>query len=143
MKENSIKELAELETVIRANICKPRPEETHKFTIERKLRASPSMEGDSQIGITLFVGVANDMGFAAKDIMRYLSVEEDIFRFRLKKYEKSMEKTLMKPIGKLTRPRFQNKVSLIKNHYKTDKVRLDELGILAYPEGYIYGHKSA
>lgn len=75
---------------INKNVCKPRPAELGAFTHDRWHRASPTLEGDSQIGTLLYIGVGTDLGFSKEEILDFLSIEREEFEYKLRKYEGSL-----------------------------------------------------
>ena len=100
-----------LHKAIKANICEPKEKELESFTIERKLRASPSDEGDSQVGIILFVGIGTANGLSKKEIINYLDIKANEYAFKLKKYNEKMKKSSDKN-------RYQIKTNLVQNYLK-------------------------
>lgn len=102
-------ELELLELAILKNTSRPRPEELKKITIHRKIQCSPNLEGDSQVGMILFVGLATMLGKRIKDIMSHVSIEFDKeFNYKLAKFYKLMG----------TNQRFANKVLLVQNYIR-------------------------
>lgn len=99
-----------VEQAVLANTCRPKASELKKITIIRKIQTSPSLEGDSQLGMILFVGVARAFfGLSQKQIMDHLSIEGgNEYEYKLGKFEEL----------KLTSKRFFNKVCLAYNHIR-------------------------
>jgi hypothetical protein len=79
-----------LSKAIQVNVCKPKKSEEDKFTHDRWHRASPALEGDSQIGIMIFIGVGKDLGFTKKAISDFLSIEASEFEYKLQKYREGI-----------------------------------------------------
>lgn len=103
------------------NVCEPREDEV--FNVERMIRASGDLEGDSQIGVLLFIGIARDFGINASDIIDFLGIEKEQYQYKLNKYTERVVKTrsLSKNLGfyqeeseEWNTCRFRNKVVLIK-----------------------------
>lgn len=115
------------EAVIK-NTVRPRPEEEEKMTVSRLIRCSPEIEGDSQLGIVLFCGIANTVyGVSDHDIIDHLGIEPEEYKFKLKKYRNNMyEASLLGPTTgeafqvissrEFDLRKLQNKVKLIKKY---------------------------
>lgn len=107
---NSFTFFKKLENAVVVNICRPDDEEIKKVALHRKIKASASMEGDSQIGLVLFIGIAtNDFDQNGKEIAEYLSCNPDEYRYKLKKYTRKLENQ---------DPKYLAKIKLIKNYLK-------------------------
>jgi len=101
--------LIDIEIAISKHVCGLREREKSTISVARKLQASPSLEGDSQIGIILFVGVATEEGWDYQSIMDHISIEsKKEYDYKLAKYLKVIQ----------INDRFKNKVHLIKNYLK-------------------------
>lgn len=97
-----------LENAVRANIYPPTAEEEAKLSDHRRIRASGSMEGNSQIGTILFVGIASlDFGMDRDDIKAYLSIDEKEYSHKQGKFMSKLSKKNRKYVAK---------VKLIKKH---------------------------
>lgn len=102
------KELNLIGVAVINNICKPRKEEANKFTHERWARASPMLEGDSQIGSVLFIGVAKELGYPKQVIASFLNIEEEEYKFKLEKFK-----------DRTAHPsRLKNKADLVRNYVR-------------------------
>jgi hypothetical protein len=73
-----------LEEAILKNTCPPRPGE--KFTQSKKLRVSGEVEGDSQLGMILFVGVANYFNITRADTTEFIGIEPEEYDYKLRKF---------------------------------------------------------
>lgn len=98
--------MALIEEAISKNVCKPTKKEELEFSIDRRFRASPSAEGDSQMGIILFCGIAKDSGFTKDDILLFASIQPSVYSFKIEKYNRLLRQS----------KRFVNKVKLIKTY---------------------------
>lgn len=103
------------------NVCEPREDEV--FNVERMIRASGDLEGDSQVGILLFIGIARDFNVNASEIIDFLGIEKEQYTYKLNKYSERVVKMrkLINGIGfyqeesdEWNTVRFRNKISLIK-----------------------------
>ena len=103
-------ELERLYVAIRKNLARPTSEEKAEIKVDRKLAASPSLEGDTQVGMVLFIGIADSL-LLDKDLVKdFLSIEfEDEYKNKLNRYNSKAKKN----------ERFQNKIKLVLNHYNT------------------------
>ena len=118
MNKRDDKNLYALHVAVEKNTCRPKQKEAKEITVKRKILASPSMEGDSQIGMILFVGVAHEMGYNKLAIKNYLSIEFDgEFDYKLRKYKAKLDDAKDDKVS-----RFRNKVILIKNHLRFNNV---------------------
>lgn len=104
---------------VRCNICKPDEFEKMELTSHKDLRASQAKEGDSQIGILLFIGIAHMYRHTKSEIMDYIGVETDEFEYKSAKFITKMKED----------DRFKTKVKLINNYLKIKyNVRIEEMG---------------
>jgi hypothetical protein len=112
-----------LSVATRKNICEPRPDEVEDYTVEKLIRASGDLEGDSQIGTQLFIGIARDFSVPSSEIIDFLGIEKEEYAFKLAKYnEKQLRvKSITAHINSYQEEsrdwnlaRFRNKVALIK-----------------------------
>jgi hypothetical protein len=81
---NYFKFLQLLEEAIIKNTCPPR--EGEKFTQSKKLRVSGELEGDSQLGVLLFVGVAAKYGVPRPEVTEYIGIEVDEHDYKINKF---------------------------------------------------------
>lgn len=110
MKEENV--LAKLERAIRANVSPPKPEELLKYEFAKKLPASPSLEGNFEIGLILFIGIAAGFTVGTKEAVEmYLSIDSSECAFKLNDYNERLEKS----------KRFRTKIKLILNYMKNEK----------------------
>jgi hypothetical protein len=73
-----------LEEAITKNTCPPREGEV--FTQSKKLRVSGELEGDSQLGVLLFVGVSAKYGVPRAETVDFLGVEVDEYDYKINKF---------------------------------------------------------
>jgi hypothetical protein len=99
---------SQLYEAVRKNVSEPEPSELDKLTVSKRLRASASREGDSEMGILLFIGVADQFGIPVDDIMNELSIELEEYKFKSKRFQIQIKKDR----------RLQNKVLLIYNYLR-------------------------
>lgn len=81
---DNIKFMQLLEEAVLKNTCPPR--EGEKFTQSKKLRVSGDLEGDSQLGVMLFVGVSATFSVPRADSADYLGIEPEEYDYKIKKY---------------------------------------------------------
>lgn len=94
---------------VKKNICAPGEDELEEFTISRAVRASTKMEGDSQLGVLLFVGICSSYNYSYSDISAMASLEFDEFLYKLNKFRRK---------SKSNDRHFLNKVKLIRNYLR-------------------------
>lgn len=99
----------QVEEAILKNICPPKEDELGEFTISRFIRASAKAEGDSQLGIVLFIGICSEYNYSYGDISSLASLEFEEYRFKLSKYKRK---------SRSNDTRFLNKIKLIKNYLR-------------------------
>lgn len=118
-----------LKEAILKNTVRPRPEEEDKITVSKLIRCSPQIEGDSQLGIMLFCGIAS-VGYGCKsnEIMEYLGIEQNEFNYKLKKFiENYRSAQSLKPLHsgipfdilsgrEFDLRKLKNKVSMVNNY---------------------------
>lgn len=76
-----------LNEAILKNTVRPRPHEEQKMSISKSIRCSPEIEGDSQLGIVLFCGIASiHYGIPKNEIMDYLGVDSSEFTYKVNKF---------------------------------------------------------
>lgn len=97
----------QIQEAIMKNICAPGEDEKEEYTISRFIRASTKREGDSQLGIVLFIGICTHYGYLFSDIASMASIEREEFVFKLNKYRRK---------ARSNDKRFVNKIKLIKNY---------------------------
>jgi hypothetical protein len=120
-----------LKEAVLKNTVRPRPEEEAKMTISRLIRCSPEIEGDSQLGLVLFIGMAHTIyGISDSEIMDHLGIEQEEYKFKLKKFRNNLfEAKALNPIPLGTSfevfssrefdlRKLLNKVKLISNYVK-------------------------
>jgi len=95
-----------LKKAILANVASPKKAELKKYEFAKMLPSSPSLEGNYEIGVILFVGVADFLGISREEVEMFLSIEEDEYDWKLKEYGTRF-------VGD---KRFFNKVNLIINY---------------------------
>jgi hypothetical protein len=94
---------------VRKNICAPGDDECDDYTVSRTIRASTKREGDSQLGLLLFIGVAAEYGYGYSDISSAASIEYEEYRYKLSKFRRK---------SRSNDKRFLNKVKLVKNYLR-------------------------
>lgn len=99
----------QIQEAIRANICPPDADEQQDLTISKYIRASVKREGDSQLGLLLFVGISKEYNYSFNDISSIASLEYEEYRNKLAKYSSKV---------RLGNKRFVIKVKLIKNYLR-------------------------
>lgn len=99
----------QVQEAIKKNICAPGEDELEDFTISKYIRASTKREGDSQLGLVLFVGICSELGYGYSDISQIASLEYEQYRFKLSKYKRK---------SRSNDHRFLNKVTLVKNYLR-------------------------
>lgn len=92
------------------NTCRPLPVEREAYD-PRSIRVSTLREGDSQIGIMLFVGVATRLGFTSEEIVMSEGIEHKEVAYKYQKYTDKIA----------TDKRFANKSKLVFNYLKLEK----------------------
>lgn len=101
--------LGMLKQAILVNTCRPKEKEREKITVDRIIQTSPSQEGDTQLGLILFIGMASKLGFKKSEIMDYLSIEfDEEYNYKLGKFEEMLNSKDHK--------RFKVKVDLVVNY---------------------------
>lgn len=120
-----------LKEAVLKNTVRPRPEEEVKMTISKVIRCSPEIEGDSQLGIMLFCGVAYMFyGIPVQQIIDHLGMEPEEFNYKVKKFIENYNEA--SKLGKLNDTtsfhvidskefdlrKLYNKVRLINNYIK-------------------------
>jgi hypothetical protein len=101
--------LLKIQEAISKNVCPPDENEEQNFSIPKSLRASISREGDSQLAILLFVGIATDYGYSPADIKIFLNIRSEEFKYKLSKYKRKSRSNDV---------RFINKILLVKNYLR-------------------------
>lgn len=96
-----------IKEAITKNVCHPTAGEEKRFTVSKLLRTSTSREGDSEVGLILFCGIADELGLTTDEIVIILSVDAEEARFKIKRYSELIDE-----------PRFKNKIKLVKNYLK-------------------------
>ena len=99
----------QIKEAIEKNICAPGEDEQEDYTIARAIRASAKAEGDSQIGLILFVGICSELGYSYGDIASIASLEREEYTFKISKYKHK---------SRSNDTRFLNKIRLVKNYLR-------------------------
>lgn len=104
---NYFKFMQLLEEAILKNTCPPREGEVCNQS--KKLRVSGELEGDSQLGVLLFVGVSAAFGIPRAEATDYIGIEVEEYNYKANKFgaERDSENT-----------RLINKSQLIFNYIK-------------------------
>lgn len=101
MNDQQIAVMRALENSIQNNICRPKPHEEEKLAPTKRIRASGFMEGDSQIGLTLFVGIGTENWLYTKEVLtEFISITPEEYDYKLKKYRGHMEDKHPKYVAK-------------------------------------------
>lgn len=89
---------------ISKNTVRPRPNEEEKMTVSRFIRCSPEIEGDSQLAIVLFCGIALVYYKATPEaIMEHAGIESNEFIYKVTKFKSNMAEALkLKKLPKRT-----------------------------------------
>lgn len=98
-----------IQEAISKNICLPDHDEQNDPTMPRILQASPKREGDSQLGLILFIGVSNEYGYTFGDIVSIIPLEREEYNYKLGKYKRK---------AKHGEDRFINKIKLVRAYLK-------------------------
>ena len=101
-----MKDLFLLEEAIMKNVGRPREDEASDYTVEKRLRASKAVEGNSQIGLILFVGLSKHFGVSKKAATIHIGLDPEGYDNKLSEYKKNMD----------SKPRFFFKDKLVKNY---------------------------
>ena len=96
------------------NVCAPKV--TEKFSVSKQMRSSGDLEGDSQIALMLFVGVAKKSLIKKRDTIDFLGIEEEEYDFKLDKFFDSL--ILSENANNILDKRFFNKLTLILNYIR-------------------------
>jgi len=78
--------LCMIEEAVLKNTCRPREDEDDKYPVDKKIRSSGSLEGDFQIGMTLFIGFADKLGIPMKDTVSFMNIENDEYNYKYEKF---------------------------------------------------------
>lgn len=88
------------------NLCPPQNE---TFKISRSIQVSAKYEGDSQLGLMIFIGVATEHGYSYSEIAMAEHVNYDEYVYKRSKYKRKL---------RTKEKRFGVKVKLIKNYLR-------------------------
>jgi hypothetical protein len=106
------RELARLERAVVVNTSRPDAAEMKKIKVRKKILTSLKLEGDSKLGMILFVGVAESMGMNKDHVIDFLGLEfageYDHKLNEFSKYKTHEDEDIRK--------RFANKIKLINNY---------------------------
>lgn len=117
---SNIKYLRRLELAVLANTHRPKPEEMKEIKVHKKIMTSLKLEGDSKMGMILFVGIADVEMVPRNEIMDYLGLEfTGEFNHKLEEFDRyaKMPEIPIGDKGKMGN-RTINKIKLINNHLK-------------------------
>lgn len=103
---NYFKFMQVLEEAILKNTCPPR--ETEVFNQSKKLRVSGELEGDSQLGVLLFVGISAEFSIPRTEATDYIGIEIEEYDYKANKFKAEL----------LVGSRLSYKTSLINNYIK-------------------------
>lgn len=100
--------LFQLQEAVLKNVAPPKPDELEKYRFNKMFPSSPYYEGNNELGLILFVGVAHTLGVSREEIEMFLSIGEEEYDFKLSRFNEKIE----------TDHRFFNKVRLVDNYIK-------------------------
>lgn len=104
---NYFKFMQVLEEAITKNTCPPRANEL--FNQSKKLRVSGELEGDSQLGVLLFVGICGMYGIPRAEATDYIGIEVEEHDYKANKFGAERDSG---------NSRLINKIILINNYIK-------------------------
>jgi hypothetical protein len=79
--------LSLLHQAVLSNTARPRPSEAVDITIPKAIRCSSELEGDTQLALLLFAGVATTFyRIPAVEVIEYLGLEPAEFEYKVKKF---------------------------------------------------------
>ena len=117
--------LKRLNAAVLANTSRPTPDEEEDIKVHKKIMTSLKLEGDSKMGMILFVGIAKEYGISTSRIMDYLGIEfGNEFIHKSSEFNRYMSlPDIQLGERKLTKipimgNRTKNKVKLINNYLK-------------------------
>lgn len=96
----------QIREAITKNVCDCGDE---MYTIVKDMRANSKLEGDSQLKMVLFVGLAHSYGYTQTDIMLLAHLQKKEFTYKLRKFRRKMAGI---------DARFKTKIKLINNYLK-------------------------
>lgn len=67
---------------VQKNCFLPTPKEKEKFTVSRILRTSPKLEGDSEMGLILYIGIGKLVGMTPTEIQSFLCIDRKEYMFK-------------------------------------------------------------
>lgn len=67
---------------VQKNCFLPTPKEKERFTVSRILRTSPKLEGDSEMGLILYIGIGKIMGMTPTEIQSFLCIDRKEYVFK-------------------------------------------------------------
>lgn len=128
---NSERFLLLLNEAILKNTFRPRPHEEEKMTASRIIRCSPEIEGDSQLAIVLFCGMAHIIyGISKNDILDFIGIDANEFNYKVNKFINNMAEASSVPAKvpgeafdvisnqQIDIMKLRNKVRLIKSYIR-------------------------
>lgn len=81
-----------LKEAVLVNTVRPRPEEEKKILISKMIRCSPEVEGDSQLAMILFAGIASAIyNISPSVIIEYFGMEPDEFKYKVEKFKLNLK----------------------------------------------------
>lgn len=132
-----------LRDAVESNTVRPRPEEEKKISVSKYIRCSPEIEGDSQLAMILFAGIANQLyNVKATDIIEYFGMEPDEYEYKIRKFRNNFFEAVVRskknpinwvnPTANLDSRNFDmiklyNKVQLITNYINLHANKYDVL----------------
>ena len=110
--------LVRLERAVLANTHRPKEDEMKKIEVHKKIMTSLKLEGDSKMGMILFIGIAVRDHIPPNEIIDYLGIEfPEEFMHKLQEFDRYImaPDEPIGPIGQLGN-RTKNKIKLIDNY---------------------------
>ena len=105
--------LFKLREAVLKNTCRPTDEEAKELA-DKSLRTSRYWEGDSEMGLILFIGIASNYGYSSTEIEMVISVDFEQVQFKRSVYDRAMNSS----VATLSALRMRNKTKLIKNYLR-------------------------
>jgi hypothetical protein len=86
---NDVEKMSHIEQAVLVNTVRPTDGDMKKIKIKKRILTSPSVEGDTKLGMALCVGFADSLKVDEEEIMSYLRIETAAeFKSRLGDFQK-------------------------------------------------------
>ena len=106
------RELIKLERAVLANTHRPDEAEMEEIKVHKKIMTSLKLEGDSKMGMILFVGIAKSLGASRDEIIDHIGLEFiEEYNHKFSEFNRYLAHK-----NHHTRIRFENKIKLINNY---------------------------